>query len=79
MWELIELANGPLMLSGVLDFSGQLPAIRQLTNGVTALRGKQQSMSRNERYTPVALYSWLEYADRVLGASARLWIWPSRA
>ncbi|MGH4011537.1 MAG: eCIS core domain-containing protein [Pseudonocardiaceae bacterium] len=66
-WDLISLAEGPLILSGVIE-KGHLPPVMQLLRGKDLLVSQEQYMIQSDRYSPRDIRNWLVHADTALGA-----------
>lgn len=66
-WDLISLAEGPLILSGVIE-KGHLPPVIQLLRGKNLLVSQEQYMIQSDRYSPRDIRNWLVHADTALGA-----------
>lgn len=66
-WDLISLAEGPLILSGVIE-KGHLPPVMQLLRGKDLLVSQERYMNQSGRYSPRDIRNWLVHADTALGA-----------
>jgi len=67
-WDLYELTQGPLILSGILDAPNYIAARKQFNDYLDRIRSRERHMTQNDQYWPRDIRSWLEEASVVLGA-----------
>lgn len=67
-WDLFELTQGPLILSGIIDASHHIQALTQFNYYLGMLRRQEQYMNQGDRYSPRDIHNWLELVEGALGA-----------
>lgn len=67
-WDLYELTQGPLILSGVIDATHHIQALTEFKYYLGLLRRQEQNMNQGARYSPRDIHNWLEFVEGALGA-----------
>ncbi|HEX5081242.1 MAG TPA: DUF4157 domain-containing protein [Blastocatellia bacterium] len=67
-WDLYELTQGPLILSGLIDATYHIQALSDYKYYLDMLRRQEQYMNQGDRYSPRNIHNWLEFAGGALGA-----------